>query len=160
METTSNAIAKTLVVEAPQAKAFEVFTAGFDTWWPRTHHTGEGDLVEAVIEPQEGGRWWATTTVGVEEWGRVLAWDPPNRIVLDWQLNASFGYDAAFHTEVEARFIAESPTRTRLEFEHRNLDRYGERAEEMARILGSDGGWTGLLAGYVTAASAATAPST
>ena len=156
---TDNALARTLVVDAPLERAFEVFTAGFDSWWPRSHHTGEGDLLEAFIDPRQGGRWWATTTAGTEEWGRVLVWDPPHRVVLDWQLDATFSYDAEFHTEVEARFVAESPTRTRLEFEHRNLDRYGDRAEEMGKVLGSEGGWTGLLAGYVTTASAATAPS-
>lgn len=152
METTATAVTKTLTIEAPQEKAFEVFTAGFDSWWPRSHHTGEGDLVMAVVEPRAGGRWYGTTTVGEEEWGRVLVWDPPHRVVLDWQLNADFAYDPDMHTEVEARFIAEGPSRTRLEFQHRDLDRYGERAEAMRSTFESDGGWTGILQGYADAA--------
>lgn len=153
MQTTTNAVTKTLVIEATQERAFEVFTAGFDSWWPRTHHTGEGDLHRAVIEPVEGGRWYAATSVGEEEWGRVLVWDPPHRVVLDWQLNADFTYDAGFHTEVEARFVPQGRARTRLEFEHRNIDRYGDRAAELAATLGSEGGWTGILNGYAAAAS-------
>ena len=150
-----HAVRKTLTVEASQQKAFEVFTTGFDSWWPRSHHTGEGDLVEARIEPREGGRWCATSTVGEEEWGRVLVWDPPNRVVLAWQLNGDFRYDADFQTEVEARFVAKGPNRTRLEFEHRNLDRYGERAAELRGVLDSEGGWTGILAGFAEAAGTA-----
>jgi hypothetical protein len=138
-------------VEAAQERAFHVFTAGFDSWWPRSHHTGGGDLLEAIIEPAAGGRWFARTTVGEEDWGRVLVWEHPHRVVLDWQLKADFKYDSEFHTEVEARFVAESPDRTRLEFEHRNIDRYGDRAAEMAAALGSDGGWTGILNAYATA---------
>jgi hypothetical protein len=152
MQTTRPAVTKTIVVEASQSKAFEVFTAGFDSWWPRSHHTGEGDLIEAIIEPHEGGRWYAKTSVGEEDWGKVLIWDPPGRIVLDWQLNADFKYDAGFHTEVEARFVPEGDNRTRLEFEHRDLHRYGDRAAELAASLGSEGGWTGILKGYAAKA--------
>jgi Activator of Hsp90 ATPase homolog 1-like protein len=154
METTVPIVKRTLVVEAAQERAFHVFTAEFDSWWPRSHHTGEGDLLEATIEPAAGGRWFARTTVGEEDWGRVLVWEPPYRVVLDWQLNADFEYDSEFHTEVEARFAAESPDRTRVEFEHLNIDRYGDRAAEMAAALGSDGGWTGILSAYATAGAA------
>ena len=153
METTTTAVTRTLTIEVPQERAFEVFTAGFDTWWPRTHHTGAGDLVQAVIEPREGGRWYATTTAGEEEWGRVLVWDPPSRIVLDWQINADFASDPDMHTEVEARFSAEGPNRTRLEFQHRDLDRFGERADQMREVFNSDGGWTGILGLYAAAAA-------
>jgi uncharacterized protein YndB with AHSA1/START domain len=152
MPTTLQTVKRTLVVEVGQKRAFDVFTAGFDSWWPRSHHTGDGELVEAIIEPAAGGRWFARTTVGEEDWGRVLLWEPPHRVVLDWQLNADFKYDAEFHTEVEARFVAESPDRTRLEFEHRNLERYGDRAADMAAALSSEGGWNGILNTYVTAA--------
>jgi hypothetical protein len=155
MQMTADAVRKAIVVEAGQERAFEVFTTGFDSWWPRSHHTGEGELRATFIEPFQGGRWHATTTVGEEEWGRVMVWDPPHRIVLDWQLDADFKYDPAFHTEVEARFIAEGPTRTRLEFEHRHLDRYGDRAEELAAALSSQGGWNGILEVYAVRAKGA-----
>jgi len=148
MQVTRQAVTKTLTVDATQERAFDVFTEGFDTWWPRTHHTGEGDLVEAVIEGREGGRWYGRTTVGEEEWGRVLVWDRPDRLVLDWQLDADFKYDANFHTDIEVRFVAEGEGRTRVEFEHRDLERYGERAAAHAAALGSEGGWKGILDTY------------
>ena len=148
MQVTTQAVTKTLTVDAPPERAFQVFTSGFDSWWPRSHHTGDGDLLEAIIEPTAGGRWYARTTVGEEEWGRVLVWDPPNRLVLDWQLDADFKYDASFHTDVEVRFIPEGAACTRVEFEHRDLDRYGERAAEHAAALGSEGGWSGILETY------------
>ena len=148
MQATASAVRKTFTVEASQERAFQVFTTGFDSWWPRSHHTGDGDLLEAVIEPVVGGRWYARTTVGQEDWGRVLAWEPHDRVVLDWQLNADFKYDPGFHTEVEARFVAEGPGRTRVEFEHRNIDRYGGRAAEMSAALSSEGGWTGIMDAY------------
>lgn len=152
--TTTDRITRTLTVEAPAARAFEVFTAGFDTWWPRTHHTGEGELLEAVIEPHAGGRWYARTTVGEEEWGRVLVWDPPQRIVLDWQLNVSFSYDQDFHTEVEVRFVADGPGRTRVDFEHRGLDAYGEMKEQAVGALNGEGGWPGILTKFAATAAA------
>lgn len=148
MELTKQVVSKSLAVDAPPQRAFEVFALRFDSWWPRSHHTGDGDLVEAVIEPRQGGRWYATTTAGEEEWGRVLVWDPPNRLVLDWQLDADFKYDAGLHTDVEVRFIPESDARTRVEFEHRDLERYGDRAAQHAAVLGSEGGWNGLLELY------------
>jgi len=148
MPNATAAVTKTLVLDATPERAFRVFTAGFDTWWPRSHHTGEGDLVEAIIEPREGGRWYAKTTVGEEEWGRVLTWDPPHRLVLDWQLDSDFKYNADFHTDIEVRFVAGGDARTRVEFEHRNLDRYGDKAAAHTAVLGSEGGWNGILDGY------------
>ena len=144
----------TVTVEAGQAHAFEVFTTGFDRWWNRDHHIGEADLDEAVMEPRAGGRWYERGVDGSEcDWGRVLAFEPPERVLLCWQLTAEFKYDPDFETEVEVRFIAESPTRTRVELEHRNLDRYGVDAEKMKATFGSEGGWTGLLALFATEAA-------
>jgi uncharacterized protein YndB with AHSA1/START domain len=141
------AMRKVITVEAPQQRAFEVFTTGMSSWWPMdSHHIAEADAVEVVVEPRAGGRWFERSADGAEcDWGKVLEWDPYDRIVFGWQLTAEFAYDASFSTDVEVRFIAESPTRTRVELEHRNLDRYGEAAEQMREALGSDGGWNGLL---------------
>ena len=148
MQATPQAVTKTVTVDATPERSFDVFTLGFDTWWPRTHHTGEGEVVEAFIEPRVGGRWGARTTLGEEAWGRVLVWDPPRRLVLDWQLDADFVYDPDFHTDVEVRFVAEGEARTRVEFEHRDLGRYGVRAAKHASVLGSEGGWSGILDTY------------
>jgi len=76
------------------------------------------------------------------EWGRVLIWDPPRRVVLTWQLTAEWQYDANFITEVEVNFMPVAEGRTRVALEHRNLERYGEKEQQVAAAVGSDGGWT------------------
>ena len=100
-----------------------------------------------------GGRWYEVTEDGGTcEWGRVLAWDPPRRVVLAWQLNADFRYDPDFVTEVEVRFTALAMRETRVDFEHRNLDRFGS-ADAAKRLLGSmDQGWGQILGAFVQSA--------
>jgi len=148
-------VTKAITVEAPIEHAFSVFTEGFDSWWPRGHHIGEADLAEAVMEAREGGRFYEKSVDGSEcEWGRVLAWDPPNRVVLAWQLTAEWQYDPDFLTEVEVRFTADGPGRTQVELEHRNLERYGEDMEKVRAAVGSDDGWGGQLRTYAQAAAA------
>ncbi|HEV2375765.1 MAG TPA: SRPBCC family protein [Streptosporangiaceae bacterium] len=155
MSITEVALRKTLTVNAPIDKAFRVFTEGFDTWWPRSHKIGNADLKQAVIEGREGGRWYEVGADGSEcDWGRVLVWDPPARLVLAWQIDGDWHYDPGFLTEVEVLFVAEGPDRTRVEFEHRDLDRFGEAKKEIAEAFDSEGGWTGLLAAYAQAATA------
>src|SRR5262249_28080303 len=123
-------VRKTLQVKATQAHAFDVFTAGFGRWWPRSHSVGKSPIEDAVIEPKVGGRWYEGGQDGSEcDWGRVLAWEPPARLVLAWQLNAQWQFDPALVTEVEVKFIAEGSAQTRVEFEHRELQRFGDRAE-------------------------------
>ena len=148
MQTTDLTVRKTVTVEAPQERAFDVFTAGFDKWWPRTHHIGEAEMAEAIIECREGGRAYERGVDGSEcEWGRVLVFDRPNRVVVSWNLQGDWNYDPdpAKASEYEARFIPEGDTRTRVEFEHRNLEKHGEAGAKIAESVGSDGGWSGLL---------------
>jgi uncharacterized protein YndB with AHSA1/START domain len=149
-------IKKQLVVDAPAERAFRVFTANMGQWWPREHHIGKSALKDCVIEPKVDGRWFERGEDGSEcLWGKVLAWDPPKRVVLAWQLDAQWTYDPQLVTEVEVTFTAEGPKRTRVEFEHRNLERFGAKAEEMKK--GMDAGWGGILDSYVKAALAAEA---
>ena len=133
-------------VTAPAERAFEIFTAGIGRWWPRTHHIGASDLDTLVIEPREGGRWFERGIDGVEcEIGKVLISDPPSRLVLNWQLGPDFTFHPGLITEVEVRFIAEGKNATRLELEHRDLERLGDRAEEFRQRIDSPGGWGDLL---------------
>ena len=142
-------VRKKITVNAPIETAFAVFTTGMGTWWNPEHHIGDGELQDVVMEPQPGGRWYEITTVGGTcEWGRVLDWDPPQRVLLAWQLNAEWEYDADFRTELEIRFESEGPATTRVELEHRGLEAYGERAAEVRGSIDSDDGWNGLLDGY------------
>lgn len=135
-----------VTVEVTREHAFTVFTERFDTWWPRRHYNGTGELAQVVLEPKAGGRWYAEGTDGwVGEWGSVLIWEPPARLILAWQLDAEFNYDPNFVTEVEVTFTELGPHQTLVELEHRNLDRYGPNASEMRQTFGSDNGWTGIM---------------
>lgn len=145
-------VRKTLQVKASQTRAFDVFTARFGDWWPRTHHIGKAEMKTGVMESHAGGRWYEVGEDGSQcDWGRVLAWEPPQRIVLNWQLNAQWQFDASLHTEVEVRFIAESADVTRVEFEHRLLENMGAQAEQVRTSVDSPGGWSAILANYQTA---------
>jgi uncharacterized protein YndB with AHSA1/START domain len=158
---TDTSVKTSVTVETTREHAFAVFTERFDTWWPRSHYNGTGELAEAVLEPRAGGRWYARGTDGsVGEWGSVLAWEPPSRLLLGWQLDADFHYDAGLVTEVEVTFSELGPHRTLVELEHRNLDRYGPAATEMRDTFGSDSGWTGMLRIFGDLATDSTADQT
>lgn len=147
-------VRKTVHVNAPQERAFRVFTAGMSRWWRPDHHIAPTPFVDIVVEPRNGGRWYEKDKDGSEcEWGKVLVWQPPGRLVLAWQLNAEWRYDPDFVTELEMRFIAESANRTRVELEHRDLEKFGDRAEAVRASLDSLDGWNGALVAYVAASA-------
>ena len=144
---------KTIFVNAPQAHAFQVFTSGIGSWWPKTHSISEGEFDRAVIEPREGGRWYELGANGAEcDVGKVLAWEPPARVLLAWQLDPDWTFDPQLITEVEVTFTPEGGG-TRVDLEHRNLERMGNRAEEMREKIGSPGGWSRLLELYSEASA-------
>ena len=148
-------VRKTLQLKASQARAFEVFTAGFGRWWPASHSISKSPQKAAIIEPRLGGRWYERGEDGSEcEWGRVLVWEPPARLVLSWQLSAQWKYDPHLLTEVEVRFIPEGERVTRVEFEHRGLENYGDQAEALRKSISSPGGWPGILDAYAAAVEA------
>jgi uncharacterized protein YndB with AHSA1/START domain len=149
MHPTAAVVRRSVTVEADQQRAFDVFTAGIDSWWNREHHLGDLPMKEIIIEPSVGGRCYTTQTDGKEfDWATVLAWEPPQRMVLGWHLNEQWQCDKEFVTEVEVTFRAEGPGRTHVTLEHRDLERFGAAKDEMAASLGGDGGWTGLLRLY------------
>jgi len=140
-------IRKQLTVEAPLDRAFRVFTANMGAWWPKDHHIGKAALKDCVIEPKVNGRWYERGEDGSEcEWGKVLEWDPPRRLVLAWQLNEGFKYDPKLVTEVEVTFTLLGPKQTRVDFEHRNLERFGDAAEQLRGSM--DTGWGQILESY------------
>jgi len=139
-------VRKNILVNTSQARAFEVFCVRFDSWWPRNHHIGKAAMKEAVIEPRVGGRWYEKGDDGSEcDWGRVLAWEPPQRLVLSWTLNGKFQPDETVESEVEVRFIAETADKTCVELEHRIA---AADAEALGEAVGSPQGWGGLLEIY------------
>jgi uncharacterized protein YndB with AHSA1/START domain len=157
MPDTTIAVQRTLTVAAPPERAFTVFTERLGTWWPlQPYSIGEEPAVDAVVEPREGGRWYERAASGAEcTWGHVRVWDPPGRVVLTWEISADWQPDPASTSEVDVRFTAEGDGRTRVDLEHRGLETYAERAEEMRAIFGSDNGWNGLLRPFAAAAEAA-----
>ena len=138
------AIRKTIDVKAPVDRAFAVFAARMGEWWHKEHSLAQGiKQVDVVIEPREGGRWCEVGDDGSQyEWGKVIAYEPPHRLVLAWQLNRKFNYDPDFETTVEVRF-EETTDGTRVHFEHRDLERMGADAVETFESM--DGGWGMLL---------------
>ncbi len=150
-------VRKTVQVNAPQAHTFAVFTEHLSDWWPlENYHIGTQMAQVAIIEPGVGGRWFERADDGSEcDWGRVLVWEPPHRIVLSWDINADWKYDPELGTEVEVRFIAESSDTTRVELEHRKLERYEAKTETMRATFDSEGGWAGLLQLFAQAATKA-----
>ena len=157
MQTADLTVRKSISVEVPQERAFDVFTAGFDSWWPRSHHIGEAEMAEAILESRAGGRFYERGVDGSEcDWGRVLVFDRPHRLVVSWHLQGDWNYDPdpAKASEYEARFIPEGDDRTLVEFEHRNLERHGESAAKISEAVGSDGGWGGLLKAFKEEAEA------
>jgi uncharacterized protein YndB with AHSA1/START domain len=143
-------VSKTVTVEVSQERAFEVFTAGFSRWWPLdTHHIGSADCAEAVIEPHAGGRWFERGADGSEcQWGRVLVWQPPTRLVLAWQIDAQWQFDPELVTELDVRFLPDGDGMTRVELEHRHIERFGDKAAALRESLDSPDGWSGLLAAF------------
>ena len=140
-------VKKTLLVAASQQRAFDVFTAGIDRWWPKDKGIGQGPVVRSVIEPFQGGRWYTTFQDGTEKVvGHVRVWQPFERFVVSWEISAVWKSDsrAELASEVEVRFIAETPGRTRVELEHRDFERMeGATGEKMRSDV--DNGWPGML---------------
>ena len=144
-------ILRSVTVARSQADAFELFTAGISSWWPVSTHAIEEDAREVIFEGRVGGRIFERTPQGLEsDWGRVLAWEPPQRVVYAWQPNR----DRPDPTEIEVRFVAEAEDRTRVELEHRGWDRVGEIARVGRPRYDSPNGWTMVLGAYASEAEA------
>jgi uncharacterized protein YndB with AHSA1/START domain len=141
-------IRKTLRVNVPQETAFRIFLERMGSWWPKGHSLLGSPQADVIVEPRVGGRWYEVGEDGSEYlWGRVLAWDEPNRALLAWQLNGEWRYDEGFETEVEIRFVAEDGA-TIVEFEHRKLEAYARTERDGETLMDMDSGWGAILEGY------------
>jgi uncharacterized protein YndB with AHSA1/START domain len=142
-------VRRSIVVNADIDRSFSAFTRGIGRWWPRTHSIGSSPQADVVLEGRAGGRWYERSQDGSEcEWGKVLQWEPPSRILLAWQIDGDWKYDPAFVTEVEVTFTALAARQTRVEVVHRNLERYGDKAAKIRDAVDSEGGWNGILKSY------------
>jgi uncharacterized protein YndB with AHSA1/START domain len=148
-------VRRSIRVKANPAKAFDVFTGGITRWWIKSHSINKSPQKEVVIEPRVGGRWYERGEDGSEcPWGRVLAWEPPSRLVLAWQIDGRWQFNPDLVTEVEVRFVADG-AETRVELEHRHLDRLGDAAEPSRAAFESPQGWGGLLERFAADVAAA-----
>jgi uncharacterized protein YndB with AHSA1/START domain len=147
-----------IVVDASAERAFRLFTEQFDRIKPREHNMLGVDIAESVFEPRAGGRVYDRGVDGSEcQWGRVLAYEPPDRVVFSWDINPMWHIETDLDktSEVEVRFTAVGPTQTRVELEHRNLDRHGDGWEGMREGVGGDQGWPLYLERYASVAGEA-----
>ena len=144
-------VRSTVVVEAPIERAFRVFTEDFGSFKPPEHNLLGVEIAETVLEPRAGGRLYDRGVDGSEcHWARVLAYEPPNRLVFSWDISPRWQIETDLEntSEVEVRFIAETPERTRVELEHRNLDRHGSGWEGVRDGVDSGDGWPLYLARF------------
>jgi uncharacterized protein YndB with AHSA1/START domain len=154
----STTVTMSIVVEAPIEAAFKVFTEEFDRVKPREHNLLGVEIAETVLEPRVGGSLYDRGVDGSEcRWGRVLAYEPPDRIVFSWDITPQWQLepDRDRTSEVEVRFIAESADRTRVQLEHRNLDRHGPAWESLRDGIDSEGGWPLYLKRFAEVISSA-----
>jgi len=144
-------VRQSIVVEAPLERAFHVFVDDFDRIKPREHNMLAVDIEETVFEPRAGGRIYDRGVDGSEcHWARVLAFEPPHRLVFSWDISPRWQIetDPDKTSEVEVRFIAETPERTRVELEHRHLDRHGAGWEAARDGVDAGDGWPLYLRRY------------
>jgi uncharacterized protein YndB with AHSA1/START domain len=147
----SAVVRRQIVIEAPVEKAFTVFTERFGDFKPREHNLLAAPIAETVFEGRVGGHIYDRAEDGSEcRWARVLAFDPPDRVVFSWDIGPQWQLEAEPEntSEVEVRFIAETPQRTRVELEHRHIDRHGPGWQAVADGIGGDGGWPLYLDRY------------
>jgi len=151
MTQTQTAVHLELVVAAPLERAFTMFTERFGDIKPPEHNLLTAPIAETVLEPRVGGHIVDRAVDGSEcRWARLLAYDPPNRIVFSWDISPRWQLetDADLTSEVEVRFVADGPERTLVELEHRNLDRHGTGWESVSEGVEGDQGWPLYLARY------------
>jgi uncharacterized protein YndB with AHSA1/START domain len=150
-QATETTVATSIVVEAPIERAFRVFTQDFGRFKPPEHNMLGVEIAETVFEPSVGGYLYDRGIDGSEcRWARVLAFEPPELVVFSWDISPQWQLetDSAKTSEVEVRFIPEAPDRTRVELEHRNLERHGEGWEGVRDGVGGDEGWPLYLQRY------------
>jgi hypothetical protein len=150
-------VRETIVVEAPIERAFHVFTEEMESWWPPEHHLLGAPLAEMVVERHVGGHIYDRGTDGSEcRWARVLAYEPPTLFRFSWDINLSWEIETDLDrtSEVEVRFTPDGDRRTRVELEHRNLDRHGDGWEKMRAAVGSPDGWRIGVERFARAAAA------
>ncbi len=154
-------VRKAVRVNLPVHQAFSIFVEQMETWWPATHHIGKTPFEAIFVEPRVGGRWYERDAEGnLNDWGTVLAWDPPHRVTLSWHVGPGHDSpdwvcdpDMAKASEVEISFAEEAPGITLVQLEHSKLERHGDGYEKLRDVFDGPGAWQAILALYVQRAS-------
>ena len=144
-------VRKEIVVEAPIERAFSVFTDRFGDFKPPEHNLLRAPIAQTVFEPLVGGHIYDRAEDGSEcRWARILTYEPPTRVVFSWDIGPTWQLetDPDRASEVDVRFVAEGPLRTRVELEHRNIDRHGPGWEGVHEGVDGDDGWPLYLTRY------------
>ncbi len=144
-------VRRQVVVDLSIDRAFAAFVERFGDFKPPEHNLLGAEIVESRFEPRVGGHIYDRAADGSEcRWARVLAYEPPRRVVFSWDISPQWRLetDESNASEVEVQFVAETPERTRLELEHRHLDRHGPGWESLRDAIDSDGGWLLYLGRY------------
>ena len=148
---TTTTVRRQVLVNAPIGEAFKVFTERFGDFKPREHNLLQAPIAETVFEPRVGGNIYDRAVDGTEcRWARILAFEPPDRVVFSWDISPRWQLetDPDLTSEVEVRFFAEAPQRTRVELEHRNIDRHGPGWESVRDGVDNEAGWPLYLQRY------------
>jgi uncharacterized protein YndB with AHSA1/START domain len=151
MSTLANTVRSSIVVEASIERAFRVFTEDFGRFKPREHNMLRVAIADTVFEPRVGGHIYDCGVDGSEcRWARVLAYEPPKRVVFSWDISPQWQVetDLTKTSEVEVRFVAETPRRTRVELEHRHIERHGAGWEGIREGVGGKDGWPRYLGAF------------
>jgi uncharacterized protein YndB with AHSA1/START domain len=149
-----------VTVRVPIEHAFHAFTADFHRWWPAGHHIGAQTPQTVVLEPRTDGRWYEKAPDGVEcDWGRVVAWEPPTRVELAWNLDGTWTYRPGPEnaSRVDVRFTEVEPGVTRVVLEHSNFEAHADTATALRTGVAGDGGWSGLVRLYTAFAEGSAA---
>ena len=148
---TTTTVRRQILVNAPIREAFTVFTERFGDFKPREHNLLQAPIAETVFEPRVGGNIYDRAIDGTEcRWARILAFEPPDRVVFSWDISPRWQLETNpnLTSEVEVRFVAETPQRTRVELEHRNIDRHGAGWESVRDGVDNEAGWPLYLQRY------------
>ena len=142
-------IRKRFRVRASQQKAFDVFLGGMGRWWPKDHSLLGAPQRDVVVDPRAGGRWYEIGEDGSQcQWGDVLAWEPPHRLVLAWRINMEWTFDPKLLTEIEITFTDVGNGETEVRLEHSKFENFGAGAENALQVFD---GWHTVLARYADA---------
>lgn len=154
-------VCREIVVGCDPQRAFDVFTADMTSWWPATHHIGSTPIAEVIVEPHPGGRWYTRHEDGAEtHTGFVVRWDrpetgaDPGRLIVTWQVGVDWAFHPDLVTTVEVRFTPDTPGHTRVALEHRDLENFGEQAQQMKAIFEAPDAWQGTLESFASVAEA------